>query len=328
MACIRSVLPADRDELAALWSICFDDSPSFVTWFFKERFDPSYSFCLVEDESIVSVIHSWPMALHIRGIVIPALMLCGVSTRPGYEKRGYMHALMSTIMRFSRRNGFPLVFHKPNRIETYHSLGHLPCTRALVHYKRNGPDLPLFSKEWPADELLAIYETATKRYSGCVKRDETAMQLKLADYRIDGAQLLRVDGGYAILSRQDSEWFAEETLAVSETAYRALLDALPGNTSVKLPPDLPFRGNIIPQNVMGAADIPVLLASLCGDPSYVFRIDDPVVPENCGTFNGTGRLSNAPATHFLPAGALMQHLCGFEACPPFTRQICYCVEEY
>ena len=126
MTQIRHARSGDQGELASLWSLRFGDSAPFIDWFFRERFSPAHSFCMEEDGRIVSVIHGWPMRLNIHNTPLPALMLCGVATLPGYEKQGRMHALMRETLQFSRQNGFPLVFHKPNSFETYASLGQLP----------------------------------------------------------------------------------------------------------------------------------------------------------------------------------------------------------
>ena len=329
MAKIRHPQSSDQGELASLWSLRFGDSEPFVDWFFRERFSPAHSFCMIEDGRIVGVIHGWPMHLRVREVPLPALMLCGVATLPGYEKRGYMHALMRETLQFARHNGFPLVFHKPNRWETYASLGQLPCTRTLYHRAENGVSLPAFSKDWPVDALLAIYQKASAPYSGCVLRDQSAMRLKLADYKSDGARLIRQEEGYAVLFQQeDGTWYGEEVLALNPEAYKTLLAQLPAGTLAKLPPDLPFRGEIRPQNAMGAANIGALLGALSGDPSLIFSVSDPAVLQNNGVFDGTGAPSTLKPQLSLSAGTLLQHLCGYSAYGPLQPQPCFCVDEY
>lgn len=326
---IRHAQSGDRSELASLWSLRFGDSAAFVDWFFQERFSPAHSFLMEEDGRIVSVIHGWPMRLSIKGAPLPALMLCGVATLPGYEKRGYMHALMRETLQLARRAGFPLVFHKPNSFKTYASLGQLPCTQTLYHRVESRVSQPRFSEEWPSDALLAIYQTACAPYSGSVLRDESAMRLKLADYRSDGARLIRREDGYAVLFQQeDGAWYGEEVLALGLSAYEALLAELPAGALVKLPPDLPLAGEVRPQNAMGAADIRALLGALSGEPSLVVSVSDPAVPENNGVFDGSGAISTAEPQLALPAGTLLQYLCGYASYGPFQEQSCFCVDEY
>lgn len=326
---IRHPQSSDQGELASLWSLRFGDSEAFIDWFFRERFSPAHSFCMTEDGRIAGVIHGWPMRLRIRGVPLPALMLCGVATLPGYEKRGYMHALMRETLQFARHNGFPLVFHKPNRFETYASLGQFPCTRTLYHRIESGVSRPRFSDDWPVDALLAIYQAASAPYSGCVLRDQSAMRIKLADYISDGARLIHQEDGYAVLFEQeDGAWYGEEVLALHPAAYKTLLARLPSGTLAKLPPDLPFSGEIRPQNAMGAADIGALLRALSGDPSLVVSVSDPAVPQNNGIFDGSGAISTAEPQLCLSAGTLLQYLCGYAAYGPLHTESCFCVDEY
>ncbi len=326
--CIRHICSDDRSELSALWTLRFGDSADFVNWYFSERYCPERSFCLEENGQILSVIHAWPMALSILSVELPALMLSGVATRPGFERRGYMHMLMKALLQDAKSAGFPLVFHKPNRLEVYASVDHLPCTETLFHTVQSGVQSPVWQEVWQPDTLLGIYQTATKRYSGCVVRDRAAMRLKLEDYRADGARLICSGGGYAVLFWQDGGWYGEEVLAVDESAYEALIAMLPDGALIKLPPDLPFSGAIRPQNVLGAADVPALLGALCGDPRIVFRIHDALLPENCGVFDGCGRQSAETPVLSFSAGELLQHLCGYMPENSPLRQYCYCVDEY
>ena len=328
MTQMRGVRPGDRSELSALWSLRFDDSPSFIDWFFQERFSPRHSFCIEDADRIVSVIHGWPMRLHLRDVPLPALMLCGVATRPGYERRGHMHALMRETLQFARENGFPLLFHKPNRLESYASLEQLPCTETLYHRVSGDRSAVAFSDKWDADELLAVYRAATARYSGYVERDSAAMRLKLRDYRADGARLVRCPGGYAVLFEQEAGLFGEEVLAVDKSAYRKLLQRLPMGALLKLPPDLPFSGEIRPQNVIAAADIGALLSALCGNPDIAFAVSDPAVPQNNGVFDGSGAASSSAPSLRLSAGELVQRLCGYQGDAVFEKRVCFCVDEY
>ncbi|MDO4572602.1 MAG: GNAT family N-acetyltransferase, partial [Clostridia bacterium] len=175
MPLTRPCTALDRSELASLWSLRFGDSEGFVEWFFRYRFRPESSVCLEESGRIVSVIHGWPMRLRLRGHVLPAMMLCGVATLPGFEGRGHMHAAMRAMLRLARAQGIPLVFHKPNRLSVYASLSQLPCTDTLHHTVGMGAAQPAFSGDWDAAALLDIYRAASSRYSGCVVRDEAAM---------------------------------------------------------------------------------------------------------------------------------------------------------
>ena len=113
---VRAMEPGDLAAVRALWEARFGDSPAFVDWYFTERFSPGTSACLVADGRLVSAIQGYPMRLSIRDRIVPALMVSGVSTAQGYERRGYMHRVMHYILQLARQKGCPLVFHKPNSL--------------------------------------------------------------------------------------------------------------------------------------------------------------------------------------------------------------------
>ena len=41
-------------EICNLWNYCFDDSPDFVEWFFKVRYDPLNTLVVSKDQRICS----------------------------------------------------------------------------------------------------------------------------------------------------------------------------------------------------------------------------------------------------------------------------------
>ena len=328
---IRLIRNSDRDELRSLWSLRFSDSPGFTDWYFQNRYCTAHSMCMFANGRIVSAIHCWPMRVRVRETVLSALMLSGVATLPGYEKQGRMHKVMEAVLRHARQEGFPLVFHKPVDVGVYASLGHLPCTDTLMYRAMEGTCTPAFSGDWNCAELLRRYRLATNRYSGVVVRDETDMRLKLDDYRSDGAFLLcpKALEAYAVLFSQDGGWYAEEALAADPESYRTLMRLLPSGATVKLPPDCGLRGEIAPQNVMGAVNVPALLSALCKNPALVFEVQDPVLPENCGRFDGLGQPSTDEPIFTGSVGELLQILSGYRAFEPYFPALpCYCVDEY
>ncbi len=332
---VRVLTPSDRDAVRALWELRFDDSPSFRDWFFAHRYSPETSVCLTIDGRIASVAQGYPMRVRLRGITLPALMISGVSTHPDFEKRGLMHRVMTAMMQLCRDFEIPCAFHTPARLPTFFSLGHLPCTDTLRYRSDAAGASPARWDDVPQlSELTRVYGEASRRYSGVVERDEAAMAQKRDDYLSDGARCVtfRREGrlcGYLFGFDTEDGFYAEEVMALDTPAYEALLSRLPCGAQAKLPPDLPFAGEITPQGVMGAANVPALLNALCGDESLVFDVTDPVVPQNNGTFDGGGKLTDRHANHVVAAGTLMQHLCGYVPLDgAFDRQTCFVVDEY
>lgn len=333
----RVITSDDISEVQSIWASRFpEDSPKFVDWLFHKRFSPEASICVESDRKIVSMVLGYPMEVRVRGVSLPALMLYGVSTLPGYEHRGLMHVGMSGIFNLCRDMGIPCVMHTPVHFSTYASLGHFPCTRSKYYHGEGGQDSS-FNPLAPfpsVSELTVCYRQLTEKYSGCVIRTERDMALRLDDYHTDDAVCVSVRKndrltGYAILSPDGDGWQGAEAVALDEEAYAALTRRLPAGSVTKLPPDAPVSGEVLPQGVMGAVHVPGLLKDIVNDSAMTFQITDPVLPENNGVFDGCGSPCARTAQFNLSAGELMQALCGYtglgESLPPLP---CFCIEPY
>ena len=171
MTTIRPLTAADKQQAKEIWELRFDDSLSFIDWFFTERFSPETSFCAEEDGRIVSIAHGCVMQLHIRGVVLPAMMVSGVATLPGYEGQGLMKRVLFELFSECRRRNIPLAFHKPSHFSIYRAVGEFPCYDAKFHTCETEPNARIVWDAVPsADVLLRVYEQATSHYSGCVVR--------------------------------------------------------------------------------------------------------------------------------------------------------------
>ncbi|MCE5189044.1 MAG: GNAT family N-acetyltransferase [Eubacteriales bacterium] len=337
MATIRPLTAADKQEAMEIWELRFNDSLSFIDWFFTERFAPDTSFCAEEDGRIISIAHGFVMQLRIRGVVLPAMMVSGVATLPGYEGHGLMKRVLFELFSECRRRSIPLAFHKPSHFSIYRAIGEFPCYDALFHTRETEPSSPVLWDCVPLyDELLRVYEQATSRYSGCVVRSHGDIEKRVHDLTIDGARCLvhRTGGiadGYLFASEEaDGSLYCEETLATSVPAYEDMVSRLPKGSVVKLPPDIPLSGEIRPWGVVIPIDVSYLLRALCGDAAVLsLSVLDDLLPWNRGIFDGAGNRTSSPFSDTLSVGRLMQFLCGYLPFQRvFSQEICYCADEY
>ncbi len=337
MTTIRALTAADLGDAKKIWELRFHDSLSFIEWFFSERFSPDTSFCAEEDDHIVSIAHGSLMQLRIRGVVLPALMVSGVATLPGYEGRGLMKQVLLAQFSACKARGVPLAFHHPSHLSIYRAVGEFPCSDALFHACAAGPALPV---QWdavpPASTLLHVYEQATRRYNGCVVRTRSDMERRVRDLTCDGARCLLhrtggVPDGYLFAAiEEDGSLYCEEALATSRPAYAELVSRLPQGSVVKLPPDAGLPGELRPWGVVIPIDVSFLLRALCGDAGALrLEVFDNTLAWNNGVFDGAGNRLNARPEHTLSAGRLMQFLCGYLPFQNvFPQQNCYCADEY
>jgi len=337
MLTIRPLTTADKQQAREIWELRFHDSLSFIDWFFAERYAPETSFCAEEDGRIISILHGTVMQLRLRGITLPAMMVSGVATLPGYEGQGIMKRVLLALFEECRRRNIPLAFHKPSHFSIYRAVGEFPCYDALFHTRETEPISPVvWDALADAKTLLRIYEQSTARYSGCVVRTLSDMEKRIHDLNCDGTRFLLhqtggVADGYLFASEEDDgSLYCEEALAVSAAAYHEMLARLPKGTVVKLPPDIPAKGNLQPWGVMIPVDVPRLLRAFCGNAeAFRLQVVDGTMPWNNGVFDGAGNAATEPATDTLSAGRLMQFLCGYLPFrDDFSQEITYCADEY
>ncbi len=331
---VRTAVLNDKEAYRELWRICFGDSEQFMDWFFSERYFPEYSSCLLEDGVMMSALQSYPLHVRIRNRILPASMLTGVSTHPERSGRGYMKQIFLHHMQRVRSFHIPIVIHTPAHLTTFFSRGHYPATDTLHLTLQNARHAALPEGISRQDlyhglgMLQVCYQKATARYSGCVSRTVADFAYKMRDYASDGARcLVRRDGadvlGYCVYYVTDDRVHAEECFALNEETLSMLLNALSfvaagRELHVKLPPDSPAHLNgatfeILPQGVMGIADVSEALKAIIGDDSFVFEVADTTVPENVGVWDGAGNLTDRAPQIRLEAGRLGQFICGYRS---------------
>lgn len=336
---LRRMQPGDITDCRRLWEACFsEDTAAFTDCFFRERYLPEYGYCLASGGKLVSAVYSLPMHILVRGKIIGASMLAGVSTFPEYRGRGYMKQVFARYMQGVYENGMPLAVHTPAHITTFFSRGHYPVsdTMHITYHAAPAADMPNNMLHTPLQAgapicaaLHACYQKAALRYSGIVSRSYADHAFKLRDYGADSAQCLldRDDigavTGYAIYMRYGGRFVAEEVLCGGESGYDRLIQGLcaiaeGAPLAAKLPPDAcvdAHRGaaEITPQGAAGAANIRLLLSALVGDPAVCFAVRDSVVPQNEGVWNGLGEACRRAPAVTLEAGRLVQFLIGYRS---------------
>lgn len=256
---LRALQPSDAQKAKVLWQQTFHDSDSFLDWFFSNRFTPEWSVGLFNGPELVSIVHGLPMPLAIQNEVLPALMLSGVATVPAYQKQGHMHACIRYLQQLAHEKGIDALFNCPQNPGTYDSLGFRPFT-AYKRWQGTGEGVPGIIAPFDEEAAFGVYAGLLDRYTGFALRSRDEFRRKMADYACDGGQgcMLMEQGraiGYAIYYMGE-RLQAVEVLSLG--TYAPLLHHLQqlckGHAiEAKLPPDVPVKGETVPQNVLLAS---------------------------------------------------------------------------
>lgn len=223
---VRLATAADKSQFISLWRICFNDTDSFIEWFFDNRFFAEYSVCIECEGLIVSAMQSMPVNLLIRGEQIQSTIVAGVCTHPDYRSLGLMKRMFSFYMHMAKSLDILAVTYKPENIKTYASLSHFPTTRTLRYATRKvmSADTESVAHQLLLDQIKALededkeddthesesffitdiselsgknftkcydlYTELAPSYSGIIKRSKENFNLKLSDYSSVGGKAL------------------------------------------------------------------------------------------------------------------------------------------
>ena len=98
------------DEVKKLWQYCFDDTPSFVEWYFKHYYHPSNTLGAFlknkeQDSSLQAAIQLIPYTLFLRHSAVPVSYIVGVSTAPHARGGGIGKGLLLSSLEKMRSKG-------------------------------------------------------------------------------------------------------------------------------------------------------------------------------------------------------------------------------
>jgi predicted acetyltransferase len=330
---LRKAKYSDKKEFRILWDMCFKDSLEFRDWFFENRFIPSYSVCMEEDDKIVSEAQSIPYNVKIRDSVLYGTMMVGACTHPEYTRRGYMKEIYKYYMNLMYKEGVAICVHTPAVLRTYFYVGHYPVsdTCFIETEKSQGckcvEHCDINMKEYES-AILDCYMKAAEKYSGIIYRSLADMRLKCADYMADGGKCIGIFENdsliaYAIYYETEEMIYAEEVMAVNEKSWQDISDVLINKgkgkkVTIKLPPDSKVECDntiktVVPRNVCGIANVSKVLKAVGKGLKNTILVTDEVIEENNGVFDLCGNKSNEKPQIEMPVYRLCQWIYGYRS---------------
>ncbi|WP_455673806.1 GNAT family N-acetyltransferase [Phocaeicola sp.] len=94
-----------RDEVKALWKLCFNDSDEFTDLYFDMRYKDELNMAVRRDGKIISALQMIPYPMTFCGETIATSYISGACTHPGYREHGAMRQLLKDTHRRMYRDG-------------------------------------------------------------------------------------------------------------------------------------------------------------------------------------------------------------------------------
>lgn len=218
-------------EICNLWNYCFDDSPDFVEWFFKVRYDPLNTLVVSKDQRICSALQILPYDMVLRGKKMATSYIVGVSTWPEDRGRGYVSELLIKSLKIMRDRGQWISILLPFNYGFYRKYGWETCysynqysgnrdafSKLIGNIEQRGEFRPI-SLPKDLSYLTSSYTSYVKNLNGYIIRNQSDWERILWDIKIDGGN------GYIYLRDNEAAGFILLVRDKDELTIRALYSA-------------------------------------------------------------------------------------------------------
>lgn len=271
-----------KEQVKALWKLCFEDSEEFVEMYFKLRYKNEVNVAIQSGDEVISALQMLPYPMTFCGETVQTSYISGACTHPEFRGKGVMRELLSQSFARMLRNGVyfsTLIPAEPWLFDYYKRMGYA----TVFEYSVKEIILPelIVSKDIVVDVAPMIQDVAPKIQDAsgsylnapysylnkklserpcCIQHTLEDFQVIMADLSISGGNLFvaRLAGeirGVAIIYREEKRILISELAAEDKDAEYSLLYAIKQHTgcnrmTLLLPPD-----ETLPRHSLGMARI-------------------------------------------------------------------------
>ncbi len=257
-----------KEQVKALWKICFEDSEEFIEMYFRLRYKNEVNVAIQSGDEVISALQMLPYPMTFCGKTVQTSYISGACTHPDFRSKGAMRELLSQSFARMLRNGVhfsTLIPAEPWLFDYYKRMGYA----SVFQYSVKEITLPEFipSKDItvdivsePQDEVYSYLNRKLSERSCCIQHTAEDFQVIMADLPISGGNLFVARQaneirGIAIIYKGNKRIITNELLAENKDTEYSLLYAIKQYTGYNritqlLPPD-----EELPQHSLGMARI-------------------------------------------------------------------------
>ena len=253
-----------KEQVKALWRICFQDSEEFIDLYFRLRYKNEVNAVIQNGDKVVSALQMLPYPMTFCGKTVQTSYISGACTHPDFRSKGAMRELLSQSFARMLRNGVhfsTLIPAEPWLFDYYKRMGYA----SVFQYSVKEITLPEFipSKDItvdivsePQDEVYSYLNRKLSERSCCIQHTaedfQVIMTIPLILFVARQANEIR---GIVIIYKGNKRIITNELLAENKDTEYSLLYAIKQYTGYNritqlLPPD-----EELPQHSLGMARI-------------------------------------------------------------------------
>ena len=176
---IRYAKSNEIENIKEIWNYCFDDSESFVDYYFKDKYNQINTIVVDDNGEIVSSLQLNQYSIILNNKNYDTSYVVGVSTFPHVRGKGYMRHIMKFTLDELYKKGQLVSILMPIDYRLYRQYGYEHCYDQL-EYNINIEDLKSFKIKGDIykvnksyfKHLVDINNEFLNNINGSVKRDE------------------------------------------------------------------------------------------------------------------------------------------------------------
>lgn len=313
---IRYARGEDLKSIKEIWSYCFNDGPTFMDYYFGNKYNENNTVVVEDKEEVVSSLQLNQYRIKLNDISYDTSYVVGVSTFPQVRGRGYMKNIMDFMLKELYRKGQLVSILMPIDYRLYRKYGYEHCYDQ-IEYKIDIDDLSRFKLSGSMckvnfdhiKDMIEINNEFLADVNGNVLRDEKYYENLFKEINSEGGHVYinknKEYEGYIIYFLNGDKMFVREMFYKNieslksmlkfiynhNTQCKSVIISAPINDKIRLVLDNPKTCEIkIKPFMMGRIiNLKEYLESLelsnNINISANVNIEDKFIPENDGLFN-------------------------------------------
>lgn len=231
---IRYAKEEEIESIKEIWSYCFNDSESFMKYYFNDKYKYENTVIALDEGKIVSSLQLNQYKLSLNSKVYNTSYVVGVSTLPEGRGTGYMSKVIKFTLNELYKKGQLVSILMPIDYRLYRRFGYEHCydqieytikTDDLKTFKANGKMIKANLSQ--IDDLIKIDKVFLNEVNGNVLKDKHYYENLFKEIQSeDGHLYIHEDSekdGYVIYFLQGDKMFVRELFYKNIDALKSIL---------------------------------------------------------------------------------------------------------
>ncbi|MDD3038478.1 GNAT family N-acetyltransferase [Bacteroides sp.] len=292
-----------KEEVKALWKLCFNDSETFIDMYFRLRYTDEVNVAIQKDTAIISALQMLPYPMSFCGHTVQTSYISGACTHPDFRGKGTMRELLTLAFKRMLHNGISfstLIPAEPWLFNYYTQMGYAPVFQhsvkeVIVPSITPSPKIKINSISDYQEEVYQYLNRELSKRSCCIQHTSDDFKIIMTDLGIsDGILVIakqeNIINGLAIAYNGNENLIINELLADSKDIENQLLHYLQQQSGhgqiIRLLPvnNEQSRHSFGMARIINAKEVLKLYATTFPELTMNFELTDKQLPINNGYY--------------------------------------------